>query len=254
MTGCLTKLATCGYPHRGNTGVPAGVTLNGTIGSMEIRTAGTVIDRKQVNGFLKVLAPGVIIRNSHIVAGNNYWAIDVGGAGSVTIEDTEIDCVGATGTGVMGGNFTARRVYVHDCENGFHTQSGATIVDSYITGVREVNGGHGDGIQGSSGSNITVRHNTFDLVNPITSSIIWDNLTISNLLVENNFFTAGAYSVYCPTGGTNAVYRNNRFYGPAGSWQADPHRPAFGFRTGCNRAGITWTGNYRDSDGGVVGP
>lgn len=251
LTNCFPKLAACGYPHPGNTGFPVGAELT-PMAPAEVRTAGTVINGRLINGFLKVLAPDVIIRNSKIVMGDNFYGISVEGAGSATIENVEIDCVGGTGNGIQGSDFAARRVNVHDCENGFHTNSNVTIQDSYITGIREVNGGHGDGIQGSSASNVIVRHNTFDLLNPITASIIWDNLTMTNVTVENNFFAAGAYSVYCPTSPTNVTYRGNRFYSPVGNWQSDPHRPAFGFATGCNRPGITWTGNFRDADLGTV--
>jgi hypothetical protein len=148
--------------------------------------------------------------------------------------------------GIAFSNFQARRVHVQRCENGFHVGSNTSIIDSYISGVVEVDGGHGDGIQASSGSNIVIRHNTFDLRNPITSSIIMADQTMTNMTVEDNFFSAGAYTVYCPPNPTNVVYRNNRFYGPVGSWRTDSHRPAFGFTDGCRRAGITWTGNYRD--------
>jgi hypothetical protein len=251
LTNCFPKLAACGYAHPGNTGFPVGAELT-PMASAEIRTAGTVIDGRLVDGFLKVLAPNVVIRNSKIVQGSNFWAIDVEGNGSVTIENVEIDCVGGTGTGVTGSNYTVRRAHIHDCENAFHTGSNVLIQDTYITGVREVNGGHGDGIQGSSASNVTVRHTTFDLLNPITSSIIWDNLTMSNVMIENNFFAAGAYTVYCPTSPTGMTYRNNRFYSPVGNWQSDPHRPAFGYSTNCGHSGITWSGNYRDADLGLV--
>jgi hypothetical protein len=167
--------------------------------------------------------------------------------GSLLIEDSEVNCVDHKGTGIAYTNFTARRVIVRNCENGFHVGSNTLIEDSYITGVVEVDGGHGDGIQGQSGSNIVVRHTTFDLVNPITSSIIWDDQTMNNVIVENNFFAAGAYTVYVPTGG-NAIYRNNRFFGPVGGDSSNDHRPAYGYSEGANRSGVTWTGNYRDDN------
>jgi hypothetical protein len=55
---------------------------------------------------------------------------------------------------------------------------------------------------------------------------------------------------YCPSGGTNLVYRNNRYFGPVGG--STTHQPAYGFTDTCNRAGITWTSNYRDDTLGAV--
>lgn len=245
LTNCFTRLAQCGYPHPGNTGVPAGTNLTPYTGPLSITTANTVIDGKTIGCGLTIRAANVTIRNSRITGPCDY-GVEVP-SGNVVIEDSEIDCVNHKGTGVAFRNFTVRRADVRNCENAFHTGSNSHIFDSYITGVVEVDGGHGDGIQGSSGTNITVQHNTFDIRNPITSSIIWDDLTINNLLVADNFFAAGAYTVYCPDGGTNTVYRNNRFYAPVGSWQSDTHRPAFGFRTNCGNI-TTWANNYRDDN------
>jgi hypothetical protein len=244
MTNCMTKLAECGYAHPGNTGVPAGVTLTAYSGPSRITTAGTVIDGK-TTGCLEIAAANVVIKNSKI-SGPCAFAVKTTNGGSVTVQDSEIDCVDYKGMGVAGSNATTLRSEIRRCENGFHVNSNVVIQDNYITEVVEVDGGHGDGVQASSGSNVTIRHNTFNLRNPITSSMIMDELVINNLLVEDNFFSAGAYTIYCPDSGTNMVYRNNRFYGPVGQWNSDPNRPAFGFRTNCGNA--TWTGNYRDDN------
>lgn len=244
----MTRLAECGYPHPGNTGVPAAVTLTPYAGPMNITTAGTVIDGKAIGCGLVVRAANVVIRNSRIT-GPCFYGVEVP-SGNVVIEDSEIDCVNHKGTGVAFRNFVVLRSEVRNCENGFHVGSNTVIADSYITGVVEVDGGHGDGAQGSSGSNIAVLRNTWDLENPITSSLIWDGLTMTNVLVEGNFFSAGAYTVYCPSG-SNLVYRGNRFYGPVGGYHLDPHRPAYGFRTNCGAT--TWTGNYRDDTLAAVG-
>lgn len=195
-----------------------------------------------------IRASNVVIRNSIITCPGGF-GVNVQ-SGNVTVEDSEIDCVNHKGTGLVFRDYVVRRTEIRNCENAAHTGSNVTIQDSYITGVVEVDGGHGDGLQGSSGSNILIKHNTFDIQNPITSSIIWDGLVISNVTVEENFFAAGAYTIYCPDSGANRVYRNNRFYGPVGNWGSDPYRPAFGFKTNCS--GVTWTGNYRDDNLGPV--
>ena len=242
LTNCLTKLAQCGYPHPGNTGVPAGTVLTSQ-GGVTISTAGTVLDGRLVNGSITVNAANVTIRNSKIVG-----RVQMGSVGSLTIQDTMIDCVTNTGTGLAGRNFTALRLHVLNCENAFDVNGNNLIQDTYITGVREVAGGHGDGIQNytpSGSSNIVIRHNTFDLVNPITSSIItWP--AVGGLVVEFNFLMSGAYSLYCPEDPVSqATVRGNRFF-PAKT--GDPHSAAFGLTDECNDPRITWSGNYRDND------
>jgi hypothetical protein len=189
LKNCFSQLAACGYPTTSTTGVPAGTVLTPYTGSLT-PAAGAVIDGKSIGCGLTIRNAGVVIRNSKIT-GPCFYGVDMEG-GTLSITDSEVDCVGHQGTGIAYGGFSALRVLVRNCENGFHTGSNSSIVDSYITGVVEVNGGHGDGIQGQSDSNFVVRHNTFDLLNPITSSIIWHGLTMSNVVVEDNFFSAGA--------------------------------------------------------------
>lgn len=218
---------------------------------MSITTANTVIDGKAIGCGLTIRASNVTIKNSRIT-GPCFYGVEVP-SGNVIIQDSEINCVNNRGTGVAFRNYAVYRSEIRNCENGFHIGSNVTIQDTYITGVVEVGGGHGDGIQGTSGSNVLVKHNTFELKNPITSSMILDGQTFNNMLVEDNFFAAGAYTIYCPDGGSNIVYRNNRFYGPVGNWGSDPYRPAYGFKTNCGSSAITWTGNYRDDNLAAVG-
>jgi hypothetical protein len=249
LAKCLPRLAECGYPHPGNTGVPAGVTLTAYTGPSTITTPNTVIDGKTM-GCIKVRAAGVVIQNSRITGPCSY-AVDVDSGGTVTVRNSVVDCVNHKGTGFVWRNYTVRSTQILNCENGFHTSGNVDVQDSYISGVVEVDDGHGDGVQGSSGSNYRFAHNTFDLRNPITSSIIWDDQTMHNVLIEDNFFMAGAYTIYCPSAGSNVVYRNNRFYGPVGNWPSDPARPAFGFWTNCG-SWIVRTGNYRDDTLGAI--
>jgi len=248
LTNCFDRLAACGYPTTTSTGVPAGTVLTAYTGPLTISTTVTITGKSIGCGLTIRSGGNVTIRNSKIT-GPCFYGVDMEG-GTLLIEDSEVDCIDHRGTGIAYTNFTARRVLVRNCENGFHVGSNTLVEDSYITGVAEVGGGHGDGIQGQSGSNIVIRHTTFDLTNPITSSIIWDRLTMNNVTVENNFFAAGAYTVYVPTSGSNIAYRNNRFFGPVGG--STTHRPAYGFSTGAGRSGVTWVGNYRDDTLGAV--
>lgn len=254
LKNCFSQLAACGYPTPATTGPPAGTVLTPYTGPSTISTAGTVIDGKAM-GCVRVTAKNVIIRNSTIT-GPCFYGVEVTSGGSLTIQRSRIDCVNYTGTGLVWGNFQAYGIHFRRCENALSTTSNVLLQDSYISEIVEKNGGHGDGLQAESGSNLTIRHNTFDIRNPITSSIEWvnwvDDNTINHTLVEDNFFAAGAFTVYCQAHGTDAIFRNNRFYAPVGNWQSDTHRPAYGFTDSCNQSFITWTGNYRDDTLGVV--
>jgi hypothetical protein len=195
---------------------------------------------------MEIRAANVTIRNS-LVIGTCFWGIQVE-SGSLTINDSEINCVNATGTGLWGANFKGTRLYIHDCENALEINANSQIIDSYLSSREATSAGHGDDIQSQGGNNVVIRHNTFAGLNPITSSIITNPTQNNGWLIENNFLSAGAYTLYCPENGTNFTVRNNRFYGPPGNYTSDPHRPAYGFTDACNHAGIIWVGNYRDNN------
>ena len=88
------------------------------------------------------------------------------------VEDVEIVCGGNT-TAIAFANMTVRRAYLHGCENGLALNKDATVEDTYITGIVEVNGGHGDGIQfGGPVSKIAISHNSI-VVHNVTSAVNW---------------------------------------------------------------------------------
>jgi len=250
LKNCFNYLHQCGYPDHGDTGVPVGTVLTTYTGPETITVAGTVINGKSMK-CVNIKAANVVIRNSKIT-GPCFYGVEMI-SGSLLIEYSEVTCVDGTGTGIADDGFTASHVYVHDCENGFSLGSNNIVRDSYISAREATSAGHGDGIQSVSATNVTIQHNTFDLFNPVTSSIIMDNLTMKNLLVRDNFVSSGALTIYCPEAtSSNVQYINNRFYGPVGNTSIDPRRPAYGYTDGCNVAAFIWVGNYRDYDLGVV--
>jgi hypothetical protein len=258
------RLAACGYPTIGTTGVPANVVLATYTGSLSITTPGTVIDGKAINGCLRIATTGVVIRNSKItcLAGGWFGGIygdDAPATGTpLRIERVEITCVDGHRNGVWAHNFIATGLYIHDCENGFEVNSNSTIQDSYIAAREGDSSAHGDDIQSQGGSNVVIRHNTFGGLNPITSSIITNPTQNSHWLIENNFLSAGAFTLYCPEDPSQGdfVVRNNRFMParPSGATQPyDQRLGAYGLTDACNDSRITWTGNFRDNNLSVVG-
>jgi len=246
------RLAACGYPTLASTGVPAGTVLTPWTGSSVISTPGTVIDGKTL-GCIQIRALNVVIRNSRITCtGTAIYAADApsaaGTGNNIRLERVEISCTNGTGHGVWAHNVTALRVNVHDCENAFELNANSVVADSYLSAREGTSTAHGDVIQSQGGNNVIVRHNVFAGLNPITSSIITNPTQNNGWLIELNFFSAGAYSTYCPEQGTNFVVRDNRYYGPVGNWGSDPHRPAYGYTDACRSSGVTFTGNYKDFD------
>jgi Right handed beta helix region len=234
LRNCFDRLAECGYPRQTSTGVPSAINLTQYTGPVNITVPGTVINGKKT-GCLVINAPNVVIRNSRI-SGPCEFAIEVQ-TGSLLIQDSEIDCVDGNGTGLIYANYIARRVHVHDCANGFHVGGGTTVEDSYI----KVNGGNG--IESNSGTEILIRHNTFASLNPLQAALNLDHSNLGSTVVQDNFFSAGEYSVICPQG-VNASFLNNRFYATG----SNSRKPVKGFSTGCTHPGFTWTGNFRDDN------
>jgi len=242
QTNCQSSPSRCGYPDKTNTGVPAGTTLTKVTGEMKIDTPNAVIDGNDIDGCVTVTAPGVTIRRSKITCDGYYGILASGaavanGAARLLVEDVEVVCGGNT-TAIGDANVTVKRAYLHGCENGFDLDRDATVEDTYITDVVEVNGGHGDGMQfAGTVSNIIVRHNTI-IVGPVTSAVNWTGET-GSLLVENNLLAGGGYTLYCPrvpvaSGAFTAI--NNRF----GDY-------VYGHTDSCDESGVVFTGNYEDS-------
>jgi hypothetical protein len=218
--GCAPHPSTCGFPDDTNTGVPSGVKLTSKSGDMAVRTSGTTISGIDLQGCIRIYATNVTIKNSKIHCGGPYGVFsyegDYSGGGAV-IEDTEIDCMNTTATGISSYGYKAIRVNVHGCENGFAVDFNVTIQDSYVHGLFTINpntpqAGHSDGIQ-MGGNNNVITHNTiFNLSDGGTSAIITDPTSLSNTTISNNLLAGGGYTLYCPrTSSSNITVTSNRF-------------------------------------------
>jgi hypothetical protein len=213
-SNCSPKPSGCGLPDATNTGVPASTKLSVVDGNLTVTEAGAVIEGKDIRGCVDVKAPNVTIRRSK-VACTDFYVIgsftDSNSGGNLLIEDVEVDCKNTNGTGIGSYGLVARRLNVHNCENGFDIDSNVTVVDSYIHDLFEGSAGHADGIQLAGGAHITIRHNTiFDPGG--TSAIISHPNANSDVLVTGNLLAGGAYTLYCPRD-SSRDYRviDNRF-------------------------------------------
>lgn len=189
-------------------------------------------------------APGVVIRRSLITCPDTTLLIlddnTSFNQAPLLIEDSEFDCQGTHGSGIAEANFTARRVDIHGCENGFSLNQNVVIEDSYIHDLYNDDGAHMDGVQLAQGHwngsgyvccalNITVSHNRIEAIDPDgdygSSAMTSNRAPDVNILIENNLLAYGSYTLYCVQGATGVNYRvvDNRFV-PG----------AFGFSTDCS--------------------
>jgi hypothetical protein len=231
------------HPDGSCTGVPAGVALAVSNGNMEIKTANTVIDGKDIRGCVRIYAPGVVIRRSKISCSNFIvvasFRTDYSGTG-LRIEDSEISCGGGPGTGVSDSNVIALRLNVHGCENGFSLDSSVQVSDTYVHDLYTGGGGHPDAVEMEGGSGITVSHNTLYAGVGGNSAIITDPSKMSNVTISDNLMAGGAYTLYCPRdSSSNVRVVNNRV-----SRMFYPKGGEFGPWTDCGKvtqvSGNTW--------------
>jgi hypothetical protein len=203
-----------------DTGVPPGTVLAVVSGNVSLNTPGAIYENKDVQGCITVNAPNVTIRRSRVRCngGSAIWS----GSTNLLIEDVEVDCGKAVGrTAITPGNYTARRVNAHGCDNTFWADRNVTIDASYIHDVipyDPVLDPHTDGVQiPGGGSNVTIRRNRIyggyiNQSNFGNSAITMGGGT-SNIIVDSNILAGGGYTLYCNQfgRGTNNAYTNNRF-------------------------------------------
>ena len=247
-----------GFPDASNTGVPPGTTLTTySTGNYVTTSNGQVVQNLNVtNGCIMVDHHSVVIRNSEVRCINVRSASAQNPANpALHVYDVTIVCNNSiSDRGIEYKNFVAERLDISVCENGADINSYVTIRDSYLhdLGPTPVGEAHVDGLQASWGAHSRIEHNT--ILSRDTSSIAWfnydGNATVPNWTITNNLLGAQtsasvAYVIYCP-GGTpsNALITNNRF--------KSQYAPVGGYSTGCNRPGITWSGNVIHETGAPV--
>lgn len=249
------------FPTENTTGVPSGTTLSTYSGPMTVNS-NTTIDGKDVSGCLNITGGTVLIKNSKL-HGECFYVVDANAPATVTIQDSEIYCADANGKAMNGTaigeeNFTATRVNVHSCENGFDINGNSTISDSYIHDLFESEAAHSDGAQLVAGAHdVNIKHNTIwaggyingkdGAVQNGTSSIMTRELQygqVKNITIDNNLMSGGAYSLYCQQAGkaSNQVVTNNKFstkwaskggvYGPWTDCEDETHSGNSWYETG----------------------
>jgi hypothetical protein len=217
------------WPGPDDTGVPAGTQLSRYDGSLKITKANTTIDGKTIDGCVQVMARNVTIRRSKITCAD--LVVRVYDDANLTLEDSELDGQG-TGMALGYGNYTVRRVEIHNINEGPRVSDNSVIEDSWIHGLVRREGDHQDILQTTGGVAMVVRHNALEAYDPRTkdpfnAAFMLGSETapqLADLLVEDNLMTGGNYTVNFRDDATmhNIVFRNNTFqrnarYGPVSS-------------------------------------
>ncbi|MET7392581.1 hypothetical protein ABZS66_03690 [Dactylosporangium sp. NPDC005572] len=233
------------WPGPENTGVPVGTDLTPYTGPYAITQPNTVIDGKILTDCLDIRAKNVTIKRSKITCKNKGGMIirvfdDVVPDASLLVEDTEIQGQ-AEGLGLGFGHYTMRRVNMHTLNEGPRVSDGAVIEDSWIhdlifTDEKD----HQDVLQTTGGTGMVVRHNTLEAFNPASNDPFNAGFQLgsetapilSDLLVEDNLFTGGNYTVNLrpDTKAEKVVFRNNVFV----------HNSRYGAASNEDLPGVTW--------------
>jgi hypothetical protein len=242
-----------GYPDETTTGVPDGVKLTRS-SSLSITEDGAVVTDLDVRGDITVNANNVTIRRSRVRTEGALYGIKVAtNTKGTVIEDTEVEGTDDNcSVGVVYGRYTARRLNVHGCADGFRVGPDTMIRDSYVHDQRYKSGAHNDAVQSVGGSRLTIVGNNLEgpLREQTSAIIIQTNFArIDGVLIEDNLLSGGTYTLYLrdkKTGygaPTNVTVRDNIWVD--NSWKFGTHSVDRG-------QGMTWVNNETTA-GQIVG-
>jgi hypothetical protein len=162
-------------PDASNTGVPKGTALEVVNGDLVVNKAGTVVDGKDVHGFIVIKADNVTVKRS-IVRGRqtdeNGALIDSNDGDGTVIEDVEIanKFISPYVDGVWGDTITIRRANIHGTVDGMKIGSESRVESSFIHDLSYLehdpnqDGGdtHNDAIQVLDGRHIVIAGNSLN--------------------------------------------------------------------------------------------
>lgn len=117
------------------TGIGVAVASSGD-GSLTITKNGTVLEGRKIDGYVHIKANDVTIKNVTVKYGGAHAVRVFEGFSGAVIESTWIQCTRPETNGLVFGNYTARKVHISGCKNGFmhSTDAPATIVESTWNG------------------------------------------------------------------------------------------------------------------------
>jgi hypothetical protein len=225
--------SSAGLAGSGSTVTPsevAGLTDAGILsdytGPSTISGGTVVIENKRFLGRLTINGGNVTIRNSSFNFGDYYHVLVNGG--TVTVIHSEFDGMNTTTTaddlGISGDNLTVQWSLFKRFVNAMRPGNDSLLENNVIKNPNTAYApAHTDGIEVYGGSNIIIRGNSINISGGAGETgcvnIATDFASIDNVVVENNDFTGGTYSLYARLQGagssiTNIKVRNNRWHTP----------------------------------------
>ena len=189
---------------------------------------------------------------------------------SVDISDSEVRAGAWSDGALWGSNIKATRVEVTGGQHSVHCQDSCTIVDSWLHGQHNPDGGsyHTNAFLTNGGTGMVLRHNTLHCDSILNStdggctadvSLFGDFEPVTDVLVEGNLLKANNSSIsYCAYGGyqpskrypnsTQIRYLDNTFERGANG-KCGVYGPVTSFDS--TAAGNVWSGN-RFEDGTAI--
>ncbi|GMA86198.1 hypothetical protein GCM10025868_14480 [Angustibacter aerolatus] len=198
-------------PDASNTGVPAGATLTDYWGDLTVTTPGTVVDRLDVHGFLRIMADDVTVKRSRIRGGvasydaGNRSLLSSTKPGAV-IEDVELvpDFPSVRIDGLKGYGFTARRVNIHGTvDTALVFGDDTSITNSWLHDNRHYlvdpnqrnTPSHDDGVQVQGGHHIRIAGNRIPDADNAGLMVTQDHSITSDLQFTDNWADGGGCTV-----------------------------------------------------------
>jgi len=195
----------------GTFGVPRGLALKVYRGDLFITKPGTVIDRMDVYGTIRVLADNVTIERSIVRGGpaathTDALIADWWGAKNLEVRDTTLRAQNRSLhiDGIAGANFTARRLDVsHVVDTVKIIGPNVTVLDSHLhdhfyssDDPNQSDGRtHDDGVQIEGGTNITIRGNLISGAHNAAVMITQNFSKTSDVRIDRNWVADGACAI-----------------------------------------------------------
>lgn len=222
-----------GKPTAANTGVPAGTTLTRHNGDLTITTDGTVVENKDIYGYVQIKAKNVVIRNSIIRGGTPpttgstalLRAVDTNTSNFLVENVTLVPTFPSVRVdGIMvNKSGTFRRLNLSGTVDGMKIYgNNITVEDSYLHDFVHYasdpaqNGGasHDDAIQIQAGNTIKLLRNNLSGAYNAAVQLTQDAGPTDNVWINNNWIDGGGCSLnyknnFDPQTGMQA--NNNRF-------------------------------------------
>lgn len=200
-----TTMPTSDRPDITNTGHDETSLLIVHSDRIRITDPGAVIENVRALDGVQVEAAGVTIRNSHVTsARTNVIDCSHPDCRDLVVEDVTIEGQRPCQQGIGYRSFTARRVDVSGCVDGFKGHRDTLVEDSWCHDLDKYDtarGGstHNDCFQGTGGTDVTIRGNSFEAIPLRQTSAIKISAfraPLARIRIEGNWLSGGTVGVY----------------------------------------------------------